>query len=217
MSSTTSAANAGYREMVVSRRRQKTLHESNAAAYQWQYDKADLKYCPRCGALFTLEDIDIPGQPQLVCHACKFVFYLDPKLVVLAIVTFGSRILLLKRAKEPGKGKWALLGGFVERGEDPFAALKREAQEETGIEITIEKIFKVNAFPDAGMVQLIFEATALNGKITTNAESFEGRFFSWEEMPWAEMAFESTRETLHEFVMEKRNGANLTSKSHGTG
>ena len=147
------------------------------AAYQWKYDKADLKYCPRCGAPFTLEDVDIPGQPQLVCHACKFVFYLDPKLVVVAIVTFGSRILLLKRAKEPGKGKWALLAGFVERGEDPYAALKREAQEETGLEIKIEKVFKVNAFPDAGMVQLIFEATALKRQIVTNAESYEGRFF----------------------------------------
>ena len=133
---------------------QKRLMRGSPAAYQWQYDKADLKYCPRCGAPFTLEDVDIPGQPQLVCHACKFVFYLDPKLAVLAIVTFGSRILLLKRAKEPGKGKWALLAGFVERGEDPFLALKREAQEETGLEIRVERVLKVKAFPDAGMVLL---------------------------------------------------------------
>ncbi len=189
--------------------------EATSVAYQWQYDKADLKYCPRCGAPFTLEDVDIPGQPQLVCHACKFVFYLDPKLVVMAIVTFGPRVLLLKRAKEPGKGKWALLAGFVERGEDPFAALKREAQEETGLEIKIEKVFKVNSFPDAGMVQLIFEATALNRQIVTNAESYEGRFFSWEELPWAEMAFEATRQTLHEFIMEKRNGAGLILESSG--
>ena len=177
--------------------------QATFAEYQWKYNKADLKYCPRCGARLALEDVDMTGRPQLVCHACKFIFYLDPKLVVVAVVTFGSRILLLKRAKEPGKGKWALLAGFVERGEDPFAALKREAKEETNLEIRIERVFKVSAFPDVGMVQLIFEATALNRQLVINDESYEGRFFSWEDMPWDEMAFESTRKTLHEFIRAK--------------
>jgi len=171
--------------------------------YQWEYKKTDLKYCPRCGSPLTLEDVHIPNRPQLVCHACQFVFYLNPKLVVMAVVRNGSQVLLLRRAEEPGKGRWALLAGYVERGEDPFEALKREAREETGLAIEIGKVIKVNSFPDVGMVQLIFEATALDEKIETNAESYEGRFFPWDEIPWEDIAFESTRETLRECFVEK--------------
>ena len=50
------------------------------------------------------------------------------------------------------------------------------------------------------MVQLIFEATALKDIIKTNTESYEGRFFSRDEIPWEEIAFESTKETLEEFI-----------------
>lgn len=45
----------------------------------------------------------------------------------------GRRLLFCKRTKEPYKGKYNLVGGKIEPGEDGFAAAYRELEEETGI------------------------------------------------------------------------------------
>lgn len=44
-----------------------------------------------------------------------------------------GRLLLVRRANEPGRGLWSLPGGRVEAGEDDHAALVREMTEETGL------------------------------------------------------------------------------------
>jgi 8-oxo-dGTP pyrophosphatase MutT (NUDIX family) len=170
--------------------------------YQWQYKKEDLKYCPRCGAPISLEIIHIPDRPQLICHHCEFIFYLDPKLVVAALVTCGGKVLLLKRAEDPGKGLWAFPGGYIERGDDPYETIKREVMEETGIEIKIKEILKTYSYPELGMLQLVFEAETKSADktVVTNIENFIGGFFSWDEIPWDKLAFESTRDTLKNYI-----------------
>lgn len=45
----------------------------------------------------------------------------------------SGRLLLVRRANEPGRGLWSLPGGRVEPGEDDAAALVREMAEETGL------------------------------------------------------------------------------------
>lgn len=167
--------------------------------YTWHYTKDDLKFCPRCGAHLTLQKVESSPHEQLVCHACRFIFYLPPQLVVMAVVTHAGRILLLRRAEPPGQGRWALLAGFVDRNEDPGLALQREAREETGLELSVDKIMKVNSFPAKGMVQLIFLATAHSDHLILNDECLDGRFFTFADIPWDDLAFESTRQTLLEF------------------
>lgn len=48
-----------------------------------------------------------------------------------------SRLLLIRRAREPGAGLWSLPGGRVEPGEDDAAALRREMTEETGLDVEV--------------------------------------------------------------------------------
>ena len=98
-------------------------NESIYFEYEWKFKKEDFKFCPRCGHGFVLQDIHIENQPQLVCHSCKFIFYLDPKLVVAALVTYHGKILLLERAEAPGVGLWAFPGGHVERGVNLFESI----------------------------------------------------------------------------------------------
>ncbi|PRW64815.1 NUDIX hydrolase [Actinopolyspora mortivallis] len=48
-----------------------------------------------------------------------------------------GRLLLVRRANEPGQGMWSLPGGRVEPGEDDHAALRREVAEETGLHVVV--------------------------------------------------------------------------------
>ena len=53
-----------------------------------------------------------------MCTRCGFVFYLDPKIAVGTIIRAESgRLVLVRRAIEPGYGKWVFPGGYVDRGE----------------------------------------------------------------------------------------------------
>jgi ADP-ribose pyrophosphatase YjhB (NUDIX family) len=52
------------------------------------------------------------------------------------------KLLLIQRANDPHKGKWALPGGFIDIDEDLETAAKRELEEETGISVNdIEQLY----------------------------------------------------------------------------
>ncbi len=56
-----------------------------------------------------------------------------PLVGVGAVVVDGDRVLLVRRAQEPMKGRWTIPGGLLELGETLHAAVVREAREETGL------------------------------------------------------------------------------------
>ena len=70
------------------------------------------------------------------CYHCGRDSYRSPSVVVDAVATrntlSGKEVLLIRRGHEPCKDMLAFPGGFVEYGEDPEDAVKRELLEETG-------------------------------------------------------------------------------------
>ena len=48
-----------------------------------------------------------------------------------------DRLLLIRRGREPGLGRWSLPGGRVEAGESARQALVREVEEETGLRVVV--------------------------------------------------------------------------------
>lgn len=65
-----------------------------------------------------------------------------PALTTDCVVINGNgQLLLVKRAGEPFKGKYALPGGFVDVGEEVEAACRRELKEETGVDAGPDLIF----------------------------------------------------------------------------
>ncbi|HEX9975951.1 MAG TPA: NUDIX hydrolase [Dehalococcoidales bacterium] len=66
-----------------------------------------------------------------------------PMVGVSAVVLKEGRMLLVKRSKEPSKGKWSIPGGRLELGEAINEAAKREVLEECSIEIEIERVLEV--------------------------------------------------------------------------
>jgi ADP-ribose pyrophosphatase YjhB (NUDIX family) len=76
-------------------------------------------------------------------HENKREYPKMPFVGVGAVVIKNGRILLIKRAFEPGAGKWSIPGGLVEVGERLSEACAREAEEETGIQIEILELINV--------------------------------------------------------------------------
>ena len=74
----------------------------------------------------------VPGR---VCHGtCGSTYYANSAPCVSALVEDDDgRVLLARRAVEPYRGLWDPLGGFLEEGEHPEDALRRELLEETGL------------------------------------------------------------------------------------
>jgi 8-oxo-dGTP diphosphatase len=159
------------------------------------------RFCPVCGSSLEARLLRAGEPERLVCTQCGFVFYLDPKVAVgTIIVDEQGQIVLVRRAIEPGYGKWVFPGGYVDRGEEVPVAGIREAREETGLEIRIERLVNVYSYTGRAPVIIVYSATIIGGCLGCDDESLEARFFSPDAIPWDELAFRSTEEGLREFL-----------------
>jgi len=108
------------------------------------HDERPYSFCPMCGGALEPRAIKQNEPERLVCVRCGFVFYLDPKVAVGTIIRDdGGRIALVKRAIEPGYGKWVYPGGYVDRGELVHDAAIREAREESGLHVRLGRLINV--------------------------------------------------------------------------
>lgn len=93
-----------------------------------------------------------------------------------AVVTDArGRVLLLKHRFRPGAG-WGMPGGFMEQGEQPEEALRRELREEVGLEVEKLKLFTTRAFKTPKQVEILFTARAVGD---TDQLSFEIQKAAW--------------------------------------
>ena len=74
--------------------------------------------------------------------------YRNPTPTVDVILQRDSKVLLIRRKKDPFRGKLALPGGFVNEGEKAEDAMRREAMEETSLEIEPIEILGVYSDPE---------------------------------------------------------------------
>jgi 8-oxo-dGTP diphosphatase len=165
------------------------------------------RFCPVCGGALDTRAIRAGEPERLVCTRCGFVFYLDPKVAVGTIITDTERrVVLVRRAIEPGYGKWVFPGGYVDRGEPVLEAAVREAREETGLEIRIERLVNIYSYPGRAPIIIVYEASLAGGELACDDEGLEAAFFAPDAIPWDELAFRSTHEALREFLQRARRG-----------
>ncbi len=124
-------------------------------------------HCSFCGAAFP-EDA---GWPR-TCAACGRTTYRNPIPVAVVLLPVDGGLLTIRRTIDPGRGKLALPGGFINFGESWQAAGARELQEETGIHIEPGEleVFRVLSAPD-GALLLFAQAQARD---TTALGEFAG-------------------------------------------
>lgn len=95
-----------------------------------------------------------------------------------------GRLLLVRRAHEPGKGLWAPPGGRVEPGEDDHAAVVRELAEETALTVTVgDLVGEVERPGPGGVVYIIrdYRATVAGGVLTPGDDASDARFVTGPE------------------------------------
>ena len=161
-------------------------------------------YCIRCGT--ALEDRFIYGESRRICATCNHIHFVDPKVAAVTFIHNGESILLVRRAMDPEKGKWALPGGYVDANEDPRQAAIREAKEETGLHITITRLLDIVFTPPADGEQgirpivIIFEACVVGGTIQPQDDVDKVEWFTADTLP--ELAFKSTLETIQNWYAE---------------
>ena len=149
------------------------------------------KFCPRCRSPLA------PRETALECRECGLVAYPNPAVAACALVERDGRILLVRRAVDPERGKWDVPGGFVDEGEHPEDAVRRELREETGLEIEVGDFLGVwtDWYGDAAdasfNVALVWRATA-DGEPAPADDVSETRWFGRDELPAADdLAFTS--------------------------
>jgi ADP-ribose pyrophosphatase YjhB (NUDIX family) len=164
-------------------------------------DSASYRFCPLCGGELEARVLKTTEPKRLVCTTCGFVFYIDPKVAVGTIITDEARrIVLVRRAIEPGYGKWVFPGGYVDRGEEVQLAAVREAREECGLDIRIDRLVNVYSYPGRAPVIIVYAATMTGGCLGCDDEGLEAKFFDPSDIPWDQLAFRSTREALRDFL-----------------
>jgi len=160
----------------------------------------DYRFCPRCAQPLAPRQLKEGEPPRLVCSACEFVFYLDPKVAACTICRTDAGIVLLRRGIGPQRGLWVCPGGFVDRGEAVGDAAIRETLEEVGLRVSLTGILDAYSTPGSAVVVVVYAADVVGGTLEALDESLEVRAFSPEELPWDELAFESTRLALRDYV-----------------
>ena len=160
----------------------------------------EYRFCPKCGAELTLKRLREHEPERLVCRSCKFVFFLNPKVAAGTLFQHKGKLVLLRRAIEPGYGKWVFPGGFVDRGETVIEAAIRETKEESNVDVEIRALLDVFSYPGSPVVVVVYAAEIVLGTPEAKDETLELRGFDPTNIPWENLAFTSTTDALRIYI-----------------
>lgn len=165
-------------------------------------DHEEPRHCLACGGPLRLRLLKAAEPQRYVCDRCGRIHYIDPKVAACVIPEREGRILLLQRAISPGYGKWVMPGGFVDRGELPAEAARREALEETGLAVEPGELLGVFGTRDRPII-IVYLSAAVAGEAEARDEALAVRWVRGEEIPWDELAFPSTRQSLRALALRR--------------
>ncbi|MCC6380964.1 MAG: NUDIX hydrolase [Dehalococcoidia bacterium] len=161
------------------------------------------RFCMHCGERLSTATPEGDSRRRLVCLRCGFIHYINPRPVAATIPVRGDgRLLLLRRAIEPRAGKWVFPGGYMDVGETAEEAAARETREEALLEVVNLSLLGVYTRPGPGVVVIVYEAEA-RGAGGAGDETTAVAWLHAHEIPWDELAFDSTEAALRDWVRRR--------------
>lgn len=125
--------------------------------------------------------------------------------IIIELLDYENKIVLIERNNEP-KG-WAIPGGFVDMGESLEDAARREAKEETNLDVNLYVQLKTYSDPKRDprfhTVSTVFIATA-SGMPVAGDDAKNIRIYSIDELP-NNLAFDHNL-ILKDYIFYKKNG-----------
>ncbi|MDZ7861026.1 MAG: NUDIX domain-containing protein [Candidatus Krumholzibacteriota bacterium] len=161
-------------------------------------------FCPYCGNRLTSKKNE--GRTRLYCKPGERYVYQNPIPAATGLIfDENGRILLVLRARNPGKNKWCLPGGFVETDEAPVKAAKREVFEETSIIASkpalIDIEFQESIFYKTSIMIIGYHFAEYSGELTAGDDAENAGFFAPEDLP--KLAFTSHMKLIEKFIRAK--------------
>ncbi len=141
----------------------------------------DYRFCPRCAT--PLVEREHAGRKRSLCAACGWVHWDNPLPVLAALVEYEGRILLARNAAWV-EGMFALITGFMERGETPEAGVARELKEETSLDVVRADLIGVYEFTRKNELIIAYHVEA-TGTVQLSEELVDYRLVEPERLkPW---------------------------------
>lgn len=169
-----------------------------------------MKYCCYCGGELVKKIPNGDSQERFVCSHCETIHYQNPKIIVGTLPIYEGKILLCKRGIEPKYGKWTIPAGFLELGEKVEDGAIRETLEEANARVEIIKLQTVYSIPKISQVYLLFLAKLIDENFSPGSETLETELFSFNEIPWNEIAFSAVEFALKTFIDDIKNNRQET-------
>jgi 8-oxo-dGTP diphosphatase len=124
-----------------------------------------------------------------------------PITVTGTFIIEGNKILLIKFNDTKGSwsGKWTVPGGKVEFGERILDAVKREAKEETGLDVEPVKLIEVDEAivgEERHYIFLNYLCKIVGGKLKPSSDAADAKWFSKEEIEKIETNHPSVKRSL---------------------
>ncbi len=144
---------------------------------------SSVQYCPQCGSKLIMQQRD--GRERMACvsDGCSYVFWDNPVPVVAAIVEYEGKVLLAHNSSWQ-HDFYALITGFLERGESPDDAIVREVKEELGVDSTITGFVGNYIFTQRNQLLIVYSVQA-SGEITLGEEIDRIKLLTHNEVkPW---------------------------------
>ena len=142
---------------------------------------------------------DGDNRVRAVCDACGFINYINPRVVVGAVISFQEKILLCRRAIEPRRGLWTIPAGYLEEKDTAEEGALREILEEAGVRPRILGLLSIYSLSHISQIQIIYKAELGDPHLDPGIETTEAKLFPWNTIPWSELAFPSVSWALKHF------------------